>query len=67
MLIIKNSLQMLVCFSLVTLLAYVFGFQALFIHTAFEVVYYAGLFFFTYVFGSMFFKMLSSMGKRTLN
>ena len=66
MLIIKNSLQMLVCFALATLLAYVFGFQALFIHTAFEVVYYAGLFFFTYVFGSMFFNLLSSIGKRTL-
>lgn len=52
MLIIKNSFRVFIIFSIVALLAYVFSFQLLFFHTAFEVFYYAGLFFASYVIGS---------------
>ena len=61
MLIIQNSLKVLVIFSVVCALAYVFSFQLLFLHTAFEVFYYGALFFISYVIGTSLFAMIRSL------
>lgn len=64
MLILQNSIKVFVIFSIVCVLAYIFSFHMLFLHTAYEVFYYGALFFASYVVGTTMFQMLSKMVTR---
>lgn len=57
---LKNIPQALLVFGIGIGLAYVFGFYALFAHTAFEAVYWGGYFLGVHVLGNLLFNMVAS-------